>query len=243
VAVDTGGDALLIDGGGATFGDLPVGRRTVLPFLVRERIRVRWVALSHTHGDHLRGLSEIIADLRPEELWLAGAPADDPLLQRLLAAAPPSTRRVRATAGYRRRLGDLETEVLHPAGFSTSLPSDNHRSMVLRLHTGRHAVLFCGDIERGEEEALTSAMPARLAAEIVKIPHHGSRSSCHEPFLRAVRPALAVISLGAANAFGFPHRETLHTLRRLGVPVLRTARSGGIRVVSAPGGWTVEVSR
>ncbi len=73
VAVLPNGDALLVDGGGSSFSDFQAGRRLVLPFLLQKRIHVRWAAATHYHPDHAEGLAEIIAILRPEELWLSSA--------------------------------------------------------------------------------------------------------------------------------------------------------------------------
>ncbi|HDP96061.1 MAG TPA: DUF4131 domain-containing protein, partial [Candidatus Aminicenantes bacterium] len=94
-----GGDALLIDGGGSRYSDFSVGRRIVLPFLLRQRIRVRWVAVSHFHPDHAAGIVDLIPLLRPDEVWISSAPRGHPLWHRLAKAANGVSRIRRVLAG------------------------------------------------------------------------------------------------------------------------------------------------
>lgn len=121
VAVFANGDALLVDGGGASFSDFQVGRRLVLPFLLQKRIRVRWAAATHYHPDHARGLAEIIAILKPEELWLASVAKDDGHYRRLLAAKPERTRLRAIRRGFVWRVGAGSIACLSP-GISSGPP-------------------------------------------------------------------------------------------------------------------------
>jgi competence protein ComEC len=94
--------------------------------------------------------------------------------------------------------------------------------------------LFTGDAEAAEEEWLLARDPAALAADVLKVGHHGSSTSTTAPFLAAVRPRLALVSVGAHNAYGHPSPEVMQSLRDSGVQVLRTDRVGTI-VVSTDG--------
>jgi hypothetical protein len=106
----------------------------------------------------------------------------------------------------------------------------NDESLVVRIaHAGRTA-LFPGDVERAGEEALLQLGAEALRADVLKVPHHGSRTSSHPAFLEAVRPELAVIGCGWRNRYGHPHAETLRTLAGSGARVLRTDLDGTVSV-------------
>ncbi|MBN2347167.1 MAG: DNA internalization-related competence protein ComEC/Rec2 [Candidatus Aminicenantes bacterium] len=243
VVVFPGGDALLVDGGGANLSDFQVGRRLVLPFLVQKRIRVRWVAVSHCHPDHVKGVNEIIAFLRPEELWISSTASNNPHYQRLIAAKPAKTLLRRVAGGFARKSAGWSVSCLAPPRFiEAEVPVNNH-SMVLRLSDGRAAFLLTGDIEKEVEEDLGERLGRGLASSVLKIPHHGSRTSSSDVFLDRVRPRLAVISAPSRSSFGFPHREVVERLKRRGIRWLTTARSGGIMIASTPGGLEIEVSK
>ncbi len=119
----------------------------------------------------------------------------------------------------------------------------NDNSAVVTLEYAGRRVLFPGDVELEGEDALVAALPpAALRADIVKVPHHGSRTSSTEPFIAAARAQLAIVSCGAGNRFGFPAPEVVERWRRSGAAVLRTDRGGAVIVeLSADGG--IEVRR
>jgi competence protein ComEC len=243
VIVFPAGDALLVDGGGSSFSDFQVGRRLVLPFLLQKRIRVRWAAASHYHPDHARGLAEIIGILKPDELWLSSAAVEDVYYQRLLAAKPEKTRLRKIRRGFVKKSGDGSIACLSPGDFIQASGSENNHSMVLRVADGRSSFLLPGDIEKQIEFDLADEIGPGLASSVLKLPHHGSRTSSSAPFLDAVQPQVAVISLAAFNSYGFPHREVVERLKRRGSRWLSTARSGGIMIASTPEGLEIEVSK
>jgi competence protein ComEC len=243
VVVFPGGGALLIDAGGASFSDFQIGRRLVLPFLIQKKIRVRWAAVSHYHPDHAKGMSEIIAILAPEELWLSSAVPDDEFYHQLLAVKPTKTVVRKIQRGFVKNIGDCSITCLSPPHFIEADAAENNHSMVLRVTDGCAAFLFCGDIEKDVEFELVDAFGPGLTSSVLKLPHHGSRTSSSAHFLDLVRPQLAVISLAAYNSFGFPHPEVVQRLKQRGIRWLTTARSGGIRVVSHPCGLEIGVSK
>ena len=243
VVVFPGGDALLIDGGGSSYSDFQVGRRLVLPFLLQKRIRVRWAAATHFHPDHARGLAEIIRIVKPEELWLASAAADDGYYKELLAAKPERTLLKKIQRGFVKNIGDSSIACLSPPLFIETDVAENNHSMVLRLTHGGHSFLFCGDIEKSVEAELASAFGPGLASSVLKVPHHGSRTSSSALFLDAVRPRVAVISLAAFSSYGFPHREVVERLKQRKIRWLSTAQRGGIMIASSPEGMAIEVSK
>ncbi len=243
VVVFPDGDALLIDGGGAGFSDFQAGRRLVLPFLLRKKIKVRWAAVSHYHPDHARGMAEIIAILNPEELWLSSAACEDEFYLQLLAATPGKTLVRKIQRGFVHTVGAGSIACLFPERFIDASRSANNHSMVLRVADQRTSFLFSGDIEKEAESELGELRGSGLAAAVLKVPHHGSRTSSSAPFLDWVKPRLAVISAPAYSAYGFPHAGVVARLKQRGVRWLSTARSGGIMIASHPNGMEIEVSK
>jgi competence protein ComEC len=243
VVVFPNGDALLIDGGGASFSDFQAGRRLVLPFILQKKIHVRWAAISHYHPDHVKGLSEIIAILAPEELWLSSTAAEDDFYRQLLTTKPKKTLIRKIQRGFVKNIGACSITCLSPPQFITAPQSDNNHSMVLRIADGRRSFLFCGDIEKSVEAELADTFGPGLASSVLKLPHHGSRTSSSARFLDLVTPQLAVISAPAYSNFGFPHTEVIDRLKQRRVRWLTTARRGGIMIASTAGGLEIEVSK
>src|SRR5438034_261108 len=181
------------------------------------------------HPDHSGGLPYLLAHLHPREFWWTGVPGDGVEWERLEAALAASGTRVRLlAAGASLPALAGATEVLHPpdGGGYTSL---NDSSLTLRVHEGATAVLLTGDIEARAEERLLLA-PARLPAAVLKVPHHGSRTSSTPRFVDAVAPRVAVVSVGADNRYRLPSPEVEARYRARGTCVLRTDRCGAITV-------------
>ncbi len=243
VIVFPGGDALLIDGGGSSHSDFQVGRRLVLPFILQQRIRVRWAAVSHCHPDHARGMAEIIAILAPEELWLSAAVAGDDYYRQLLQARPKKTVIRKIARGFVKKIGACSVTCFSPPRFIEAEAAENDQSMVLRVSDGRTAFLFSGDIEKDAEAELVDVLGLGLASSVLKVPHHGSRTSSSAAFLDAVHPGLAVISVPGHSNYGFPSPEVIARLRQRRIRWLSTARCGGIRIASMPAGPAIEVSK
>jgi competence protein ComEC len=145
----------------------------------------------------------------------------------VLDAAGVTQRSSRELCRAARDAPDAVARVISPCpGFDPD-QSLNDNSLVLRLSLGAHAALLTGDAEAWAEGRL-GAGPEPLAANFLKVGHHGSRTSTTRAFLDLVSPDLAAISCGIDNRFGHPHAETLASLEALGVPWLRLDRSGSV---------------
>jgi competence protein ComEC len=221
-----GGRALLVDGGGDPAGRWDVGTRVVAPALLELSVHELDAAvLSHPHPDHALGLISVLKQVPARELWVARAAEGDGLLRTLtsLAAERGMTVRRLAAGDSIADFAPLRIEVLHPPA-STEL-SGNDASLVLRVTFGKHAILLTGDIERaGEQQVLESSAPG---ATVLKAPHHGSRTSSSEAFVRAVAPEHVVFSAGRGG-FGFPHRTVVERYERIGAQMHQTALHGAI---------------
>lgn len=132
-------------------------------------------------------------------------------------------------------------EVLAPCPGYGPDASANDSSLVLRISFGRRAVLLVGDAEHEEERELLGRAAGSLRADLLKVGHHGSRTSSGPAFLAAVRPGLAAISAGVRNRFGHPHPIALGALAAQGIPVVRTDRGG--EIVWETDGDVVRVTR
>ena len=236
-----GGAVMLIDGGGTRDGQFDTGARIVEPFLRARGIpRLEVVALSHPHPDHLNGLFRILQRFPVGAFWSSGDDGHNPEYRRLIALATAGgvpTPEVAPTA-----LGGARVEPLGPfldgrIGAPPGL-TVNDASLTLRVAFAGRSVLFAGDLEADGEGELSGrrALGETVRSDVLKVPHHGSRTSSSEELLDAVEPELAVMSLGWRNQFHFPAPEVLARYAARGARTLRTDRDGAVTVTVAPGG-------
>jgi competence protein ComEC len=233
--LEVGAGRILIDGGGSFNPEFDFGRAVIGPVLTRGRLpRVEGIVLSHPHSDHLRGLFHPLANFK---VGFFAANNDLPegvdleLLQKSLERGGV----VHGVwqAGERVDLGKgFVLEVLHPEQ-SFRGKGVNDRSLVLRVvKDGKGLILIPGDVEqRGQGHLLGQGID--LSAQVLVLPHHGSKSSLLREFYQAVRPEVALCSNGYLNHFRFPHPEVLQTLSELKIPLLRTDLDGAITIT-----WT-----
>lgn len=220
-----GNRAVLVDGGGWDGGDL--GGRVLLPALLAEGIRsLDALVMSHPDRDHCSGLVDIAAYLPVREVWM-GYGWDPQSCAGRLAALPGVKTRLLA-AGDQESLGGWNLKVLHPE--LDERRGENERSLVLLAETAGKRALLTGDVESWAEQRLLSCCAPDLRVDVLKVAHHGSRTSTGESFLEEARPRLALISAGRNNVYRHPSAEVLERLERHGVRVLRTDRDGQISV-------------
>ena len=224
----------LIDGGGLTASDFDVGERLVAPALGRLGVRrLEAVILTHDHPDHRLGLLHVLAALPVKCFWTAVAPADlDPEMATLLREQKLPVRIF--TPGW--TAVDRELTLFVP---SQGYRADNDGSLVVRATYGADAVLLTGDLEAKGVAELLIATPA-ATANLLKLPHHGSRNSNTAQLIDRFRPQAAFASVGFENTYRFPHAEVVAMLTERKVPLYRTDRGGTLRFRSRGNGWRVE---
>lgn len=227
------GHTLLVDAGGLPGSGLDVGERVVRPALAALGVhRLSHAAFSHGDPDHIGGFGTVLRRLRPGEVW-EGISVDEHApsleLRREAMAAGSAWRRLQA--GDVVWLGDVELRVVHPR------PADwarvrvrNDDSIVLVVRYGSVALVLPGDIGASVESGLAEAGPLQGDLRIVKVPHHGSRTSSSAPWIRWTRPKLAIVSAGRGNRYGHPHSDVVGRYRSAGAVVLRTDQQGAIRL-------------
>lgn len=228
------GRAMLVDGGGLPGGGLDVGRRVLAPALAaRRRSRIDVVVLTHPHADHAGGLPSALRDIEVGELWDTGqgeatgaGGAVRQLLDTMRERGVPIRRPGDLCAGPH-DLGGATVRVLAPCPAFDETHGANDNSFVLQIAYGARTVLLTGDAEAEAEAKLVAEHGDALRSDLLKVGHHGSRSSSTAPFIDAVRPEVAFTSCGARNGFGHPHAESV--TRRAGILDLRTDLSGELR--------------
>lgn len=216
----------VIDAGGGLAGGH--GARTVVPFLRGLGVgRLDFVAASHADADHVGGLDAVIEAFDPPVLLVGPhTAATDAWAEVVRSAGRRGTRLVEVSAGQSLRgLGRTTVEFLGPVPGQ----SGNDASIVMLLRHGRVEILLTGDIERGTEERIVRE-GAAVDIDVLKVAHHGSRTSTTENFLDAFDPEWALISAGRGNRFGHPAPDVLARLEARGIRIARTDLHGTIRL-------------
>jgi competence protein ComEC len=237
------GRVLVVDAGGFPGSDFDPGRAVVEPYLRSRKIaRIDALVMSHAHPDHAAGLPRLIERFGPREFWWAGGQDDGPTWRSVADALARHGTRVRALRrGHPTPFGNAVT-VLHPPP-RWERASLNDSSLVLAVRDAGVSALLTGDVERRAEDVLRAgAGELPLASGVVKVPHHGSRTSSTPGWLAAVRPRLAVVSVGAGNPYRLPAPEVLARYEALGTCVLRTDLCGSVVVEARHGALAVETA-
>ena len=216
------GQVMLIDAGNNDDGPF------VVSYLKRQGIKkIDYLVGTHPHEDHLGGLDDVIRSFDIGRVYMPRVTATTKTFEDVLLAIKKKGLKI-AAAGAGVTVVDqdgLKVNFIAPAG--SGYEDLNNWSAVTGIQYGAAAFLFTGDAEaQSEEEMLTSG--ANLKADVLKVGHHGSSTSTTPAFLKAVAPKYAVISAGAGNDYGHPHKETLARLKKAGVKVYRTDLDGTV---------------
>ena len=210
-----------------------VGERIIEPYLDFHGIReLDMVLLTHPDLDHGGGLAYILQNFKVERmLGISDTPLDSQTHRRLHAIV--KARNIPYSFPY---AGEIELtstatlNLLHPIDANSTNLLDRDRnddSLVMKITYGEVDILFTGDIGKNAEFRLI-ASGRDLRSEILKVPHHGSRTSSSAPFLDAVQPRYAIFSLGQGNRYRFPHADVVERYQARGCPMLRTDVAGAI---------------
>lgn len=246
------GTTLLVDGGGRpnfyTPGATPVvadeddevferDRRSIGEAVVSEYLwwrglaRVDYILATHADADHIDGLNDVARNFGVRAALAGRAPKDDPEFKRFAATMQATGVPVYLLGrGDTLRFGAVEADVLWPPRTDDpAAPSRNNDSLVLRLRFGERVLLLTGDIEKEAEAALIAATED-LRSDVVKVAHHGSRTSSTAEFVARTHTRIAVISVGLASMFGHPHAEVVERWRASGAEILTTGKRGTITI-------------
>ncbi len=207
-------------------------RTTVLPYLRARGGEIAALALSHPHADHVGGAATVIAQRRPALLLDPGFPGPSGSYRDALRSAREGgVRWIRARPGDSLTIDGVILTTLAPdSAWAATLDDANLASLVLVVRFGAIRFLLTGDAEREEEMWLVERDTLALRADVLKVAHHGSSTSSSENFLRAVKPRIALVSVGAGNMYGHPSTAVMGRLARSGATVFRTDRFGTVVV-------------
>jgi competence protein ComEC len=217
-----------------------VGEAAVLPFLWQRGLkRLDYIAATHGDSDHTEAFDEIVRAMAVGEALTGSQPRphekdEKPdLFTRAVRERSLPLRIIKR--GEVMNLDGVKLEVLAPFADAGELkPSDNNASLVLRLTLGQRVFLLTGDIEK-ETEARLIATSELLKADVLKVAHHGSRTSTTAEFLARVQPQHALISASNPSPFGHPHPEVVARLQAAGAQLWQTSQCGAI-TISTDGG-------
>lgn len=229
------GHQVLIDGGPDNTVLSRLGQ--AMPLTDKE---IDLVIITHNHADHLTGINEVLQHYAVDDIWISGATYDSQTYKKFVQLV--SDKHVKTedvTAGKTFSVSGLTGIALYPlesmVGANPTNPHD--ANIVTYWQYGATTALMTGDAE-SEHEALMLNRGIVKHADILKVGHHGSYTSSSIPFLQAITPKIAVISVGKNNKFGHPHQVTLDHLAALGIPVLRTDQDGTVRFDISTAGYT-----
>lgn len=236
ILVQCDGQSMLVDAG-------PEAAGSVVSRYLKETVGLSGldiVVATHEHDDHLFGMPDALSGLSVKKVY---SPASVPMSYWFTTILPRLKQKelevVKPLPQESFQLGDAAVSFLNVL---TEAGNANDLSLVLRIDYGGSSALLTADIEGNAETAMVQAgIP--LKADLLKVAHHGGNTSTCESFLNAVSPQYAVISVGAGNKHGHPHRETLSSLANRNVTVYRTDLFGTVVCISDGEGWTFEVSK
>jgi len=230
------GTTLLIDGGGrpsfaaTTDTARRIGETVVSEYLWwRGLSEIDYVVATHADADHIDGLNDVLKNFTVRAALVGRAPANDPEFEKFSKTiAETRTHLETIQAGDVIRFGEVEVSSLWPP--ADGVGSDNNDSVVLRIKLGERSILFTGDIEKAAERSLITS--TQLKTDVVKVPHHGSKTSSTSDFVQATKPTYAIISVGRNSMFGHPHKDVVDRWQANGATVLTTGTSGTITVTT-----------
>jgi len=244
------GTTLLIDGGGHPNIDWTpdhdgdeepfqrdtrtIGEGVVSEFLWSKGLdHVDYVLATHADADHIDGLNDIVRNFNVRSAIVARTPAADIGFARFASSLERARVPIELIGtGDSIQIGGAAVDVLWPPPLAdASAKYRNNDAIVLRLRYGQRVLLFTADIEK-EAESVVLRSGFALHSDIVKVAHHGSRTSSTQPFIDATHPSVAVISVGRTSIFGHPHKEVVERWRASGAQVMTTGEKGTISVVT-----------
>ena len=222
---------ILIDGGGSENSDYDVGEKVLVPYLYDNSSGcIDTIIISHFHEDHAEGIITVLNTFKVDKLIIGPQPSKSYLLDKILSICKEKMIQViTVRSGEHFIIDGLSFDVLYPSN-KIGINDFNNNSLILKATAFDTSILFTGDAELLEEQALINIYKNKIESDILKVGHHGSKTSSCEEFIDLVSPSISIISCGIDNKFGHPHQSTLNTLINHNSLIYRTDKSGEITI-------------
>lgn len=229
------GKNILIDGGGSENSSYDVGKNILFPYLLSRRIKkIDYIFISHFDSDHVGGLIYILKELKVKNIIMGIQYEECENYKNITKIAKDKNIKVKVVeAGKKVKIeNDVYFDILWPSKDNMiSQNAINNNSLVCKLTYKNFSMLFTGDIEKEAEDAILSRYKNNneiLRVNILKVAHHGSKTSTICNFLTVVNPKYAVIGVGKDNKFGHPSDITIENLNKENIQIYRTDQMGEI---------------
>ena len=228
-----GGKNILIDGGGSEFGSFDVGKQILLPYLLDRGItKIDYLMISHFDSDHIGGLFYILENLKVENIIISKQGKISENFEKFIKIIKNKKTNLKIVKkGDLIKIDDLSYfEILFPEDNLINENTLNNNSIVAKFISNNITMLFTGDIEKIAEERIGEIYKEnfKLESTILKVAHHGSKTSSLYEFLDLVNPKIAIIGVGENNNFGHPNKEVLQRLVKYTNKIYRTDLCGEI---------------
>ena len=227
---------ILIDGGGSSYGEtFDVGEQTLFPYLLDRGINtIDYVIVSHFDSDHCQGLNFIMENMKVKNAIISSLGQESNEYDTFLSLAKKqNTNLIYVKKGDIIKIGDCTIKILFPNNEPITDNEKNNNAIVFKFLWKNISILFTGDIEEKAENKILSLYSdnlEELKSTILKVAHHGSKTSTTKPFLEAVKPQIALIGVGEDNNFGHPNSGVIERLESIGCEIYRTDKYGEISI-------------
>lgn len=214
---------MLIDAGVSGKGDFIKSYITA-----RGYNKLDYLVATHPHADHIGSMDYIVNNMAIGQIYMPNAVTTTKTYERLLEAVQSKGLKIKTAKAGMKIIddGDLSVDIIAPDKIDED--NLNNCSVIVKITYLSDSYLFTGDAEKEELSSVT----ADMSADVLKVGHHGSRTSATEEFLEAVNPRYALISCGADNDYGHPHKETVKLLKEFDIKYYRTDIQGTITITS-----------
>ena len=209
---------ILIDGGGSTSSTFDVGKDTLIPYVLdKGYTKLDYVFISHFDQDHIGGILSLLEELKVGQIFISKQGEESENYKTFLKIIQEENLKVQEVKiGDKITIGDVTFHILWPSEKQIEENQLNNNAMVMKLHYKDFSMLFTGDIEEVAEKKILDTYRNHLdmlKATVLKVAHHGSKSSSTEEFLKAVNSKVAMIGVGENNMFGHPSDVVLERLQ------------------------------
>ncbi len=234
------GKNILIDGGGNSDKEkYDVGKKVLLPYLLDRRVKkLDYIIVSHFDADHAQGLEAVIQNIKVKNIIVCKQASDSALYKEIIKLCKKkNVNIITVKRGQTIKIDKyVHFEILHPGNIMLDDGKGglNANAIVAKMYctikNKTTTIMFTGDIEEKAEEELVKIYGDKLKADILKVAHHGSKTSSIAEFLKCVSPKIALIGVGKDNTFGHPNSGVLSRLENINAKIYRTDKLGEITV-------------